>query len=343
MVKVKPMKEAMLYEKLSGGKVRCNLCNHRCVIKDGNYGICGVRQNRGNSLFSLVYDKIVATHIDPIEKKPLFHFYPGSGAYSIATIGCNFTCRHCQNADISQAPQEKREYIVGGTMRPDDIVKAAEKGGCRSIAYTYTEPTIFFELAYETAKIASGSGIKNIFVSNGFMTTEALEEISPYLDGINIDLKAFTEKFYKEICGGRLEPVLDTIKRAKNLGIWVEVTTLIIPTLNDDRDELRQIAEFIAAVDKDIPWHISQFYPTFRLTNLPRTPVETLHSAREIGIKAGLHYVYEGNVPGRGNESTYCYRCGALLIERWGYSIRENIIKDGHCSTCKSTIAGVGL
>jgi pyruvate formate lyase activating enzyme len=337
------MKEAMFYEKFSDSTVKCNLCNHRCVIKEGNYGICGVRQNKEGSLLSLVYDKIVATHVDPIEKKPLFHFHPGSRAYSIATVGCNFKCRHCQNADISQAPQEKKEYIVGTMMRPDDIVTAAREGGCKSIAYTYTEPTVFFELAYETARKASGSGIKNIFVSNGFMTTEALEEISPYLDGMNIDLKAFTEKFYREICGGRLEPVLDTIRRASQLGVWVEVTTLIIPTLNDTQSELRKIAEFIAAVDTDIPWHISQFYPTYRLTNLPRTPVETLHHAREIGREAGLHYVYEGNVPGRGNESTYCYRCGALVIERWGYSIMKNMVEDGQCPACKSAIAGVGL
>jgi len=337
------MKEAMLYEKLSDAKVQCNLCNHRCTIKDGNYGICGVRQNVDGSLFSLVYDRIVSSHIDPIEKKPLFQFYPGSRSYSIATVGCNFTCRHCQNADISQFPREKKGYIVGDTMGPEEIAREADSSGCKSIAYTYTEPTVFFELAYETAKIAQGRGIKNIFVTNGFMTPEALREISPYLDGMNIDLKAFTERFYKEICGARLEPVLDNIKLAKKLGIWVEVTTLIIPTLNDSQDELRQIAEFIRGVDQDIPWHISQFYPTYKMTALTRTPIETLHMAREIGVKAGLHNVYEGNVPGRGNENTYCYNCGTLLIERWGYSIGKNVIEDGRCPSCKSPIAGVGL
>jgi pyruvate formate lyase activating enzyme len=337
------MKEAMLYEKLSDNRVKCNLCNHRCTIKDGNYGICRVRQNIDGSLFSLVYDRVVASHIDPIEKKPLFQFYPGSRAYSIATVGCNFICKHCQNFDISQSPSEKKGYIIGEKMGPEEIVKEADSSGCKSIAYTYTEPTIFFELAYDTAKIAHYKGIKNIFVSNGFMTPEALREISPYLDGINIDLKAFTDKFYKEICGGRLEPVLENIKLAKEFGIWVEVTTLIIPTLNDSEDELRHIAEFIKDVDKDIPWHISQFYPTHKLTTLSRTPVETLHMAREIGINTGLHFVFEGNVPGRGNESTYCYKCGELLIERWGYSIIKNKIEDGHCPSCKSSIAGVGL
>ncbi|MBE9574229.1 MAG: AmmeMemoRadiSam system radical SAM enzyme [Proteobacteria bacterium] len=337
------MKEAMLYEKLSEGKVKCNLCNHRCTIKDGNYGICGVRQNVDGSLFSLVYDRIIASHIDPIEKKPLFQFYPGSKAYSIATVGCNFTCKHCQNSDISQLPREKKGYIVGEKMGPEQIVGEAHSSGCKSIAYTYTEPTIFFELAYETAQRAHDKGIKNIFVSNGYMTPEALEEISPYLDGINIDLKGFTEKFYKEICGGRLEPVLDNIKLAKRLGIWVEVTTLVIPTLNDSPDELKQIAEFLRDVDSNLPWHISQFYPTYQLTKLPRTPVDTLHMARQIGIEAGLHYVFEGNVPGRGNENTYCYQCGELLIERWGYSIVKNTIKDGHCPSCQEPVAGVGL
>jgi pyruvate formate lyase activating enzyme len=238
---------------------------------------------------------------------------------------------------------ERRGHIVGDRMGPEEIVRQADSSGCKSIAYTYTEPTIFFELAYETSKLAHKKGIKNIFVSNGFMTPEALKEISPYLDGINIDLKSFTEGFYKDICGGHLQPVLENIKLAKALGIWVEVTTLIIPTLNDSEDELQKIAGFIKEVDKAIPWHISQFYPTHKLTTLSRTPVDKLHMAREIGVKAGLYYVYEGNVPGRGNENTYCYGCGELLIERWGYSITKNKIADGHCPSCKSSIAGVGL
>jgi pyruvate formate lyase activating enzyme len=337
------MKEAMLYEKLSDGKVKCNLCNHRCTIKDGNYGICGVRQNTDGSLYTLVYDKIIASHIDPIEKKPLFQFYPGSTAYSIATVGCNFKCKHCQNADISQLPMERKGYVVGEKMGPEEMAEAARRSGCQSIAYTYTEPTVFFELAYETAQKAHDRGTKNIFVSNGYMSPEALKEISPYLDGINIDLKAFTEKFYKEICGARLAPVLETIRLAKDLGIWVEVTTLVIPTLNDSEDELRQIAGFLTDVDVTIPWHISQFYPTYQLTNLPRTPVETLHRAREIGLESGLRYVYEGNVPGRGNENTYCHGCGELLIERWGYSIQKNTIIEGQCPSCGSPVAGVGL
>jgi len=333
----------MLYEKLDDAEVRCHLCSHRCTIPQGSYGICGVRQNIDGTLFSLVYDKIIAANTDPIEKKPLFHFYPGSRAYSIATAGCNFTCLHCQNADISQLTRERKGYIVGDTVSPKEIVRNAQRSGCKSIAYTYTEPTIFFELSFDTGAIAHTKGIKNVYVSNGYMTPEALKELSPYLDGINIDLKAFTDKFYKEVCGGRLEPVLNTIKLAKELGIWVEVTTLVIPTLNDSEHELKQIAEFINGVDSDIPWHISQFYPTYKLTAQPRTPVETLHMAREIGVKTGLHYVFEGNVPGRGNENTYCPQCGEMLIERWGYSIGKNIIDNGRCPYCHASVAGAGL
>jgi pyruvate formate lyase activating enzyme len=279
--------------------------------------------------------------VDPIEKKPLFQFYPGSKAYSIATVGCNFICKHCQNSDISQSPREDKGQVLGRQMSPEKIVREAENSDCQSIAYTYTEPTIFFELAYDTAKLAQGRGINNVFVSNGFMTPEALKEISPFLDAINIDLKGFTNKFYKEVCGGRLEPVLENIQLANELGIWVEVTTLIIPTQNDSPEELKLIAEFIASTNKDIPWHITQFYPTYKMINLPRTPIEILHQAREIGLQAGLHYVYEGNVPGLGNENTYCYNCGNILIERWGYSIGKNMIKDGHCPFCQSPIAGL--
>ena len=337
------MKEAMFYKKLSDAKVRCDLCNHHCVIKDTDYGICGVRQNIGGKLFSLVYDRIVTTSIDPIEKKPLFQFYPGSGSFSIATVGCNFTCKHCQNYNISQLPREKKGSVPGNPIEPEKIVAEAMASKCKSISYTYTEPTIFFELAYETAILAQKKGMKNVFVSNGFMTPEALKEISPYLDGINIDLKAFTDGFYKDICGARLDPVLQNIRLAKELGIWVEVTTLIIPTLNDSKDELKKIADFIKSVGEDIPWHISQFYPTYKLDQLYRTPVETLHMARETGLRAGLHYVYEGNVPGKGDENTYCYSCGAQLIERMGFSIIKNIIEDGKCPTCNSPVAGVGL
>ncbi|RLG54961.1 MAG: AmmeMemoRadiSam system radical SAM enzyme, partial [Candidatus Hydrothermarchaeota archaeon] len=268
------MKEAMFYDKING-KVKCKLCRHSCVIPEGKRGICGVRQNRNGKLYSLVYGKLVAKNVDPIEKKPLYHFYPGSKAYSIATVGCNFSCKHCQNYEISQPARETGE-IFGRDFSPEEIVAEAKRYNCEVIAYTYTEPTVFYEYAYETAKLASKEGIKNIFVTNGYTSEEALKEISPYLDGANIDLKAFTDKFYREICGARLEPVLETIKLYKELGIWIEITTLVIPTLNDNEEELRKIAEFIKSLGDEIPWHVSAFHPDYKLMNLPRTPLETL-------------------------------------------------------------------
>jgi len=335
------LKEAMFYEKSEGKLVNCNLCSHRCrKIADSKRGICGVRENRDGKLYSLVYGKAVARSVDPIEKKPLFNFLPGSRSYSIATVGCNFRCEHCQNYDISQMPKE-RGTIVGEDVPPEEIVSAAKRNRCESIAYTYTEPTIFFEYAYDTAKLAKKEGIKNVFVTNGYITPKALKEISPYLDAANIDLKSFSDEFYRKICGARLQPVLDSIRLYKGLGIWIEITTLIIPSLNDSEEELRKIAEFISEVGEDTPWHISQFYPTYKLIDLPRTPVATLRKAREIGLEAGLKYVYEGNVPGEDGESTYCPNCGKLLIHRFGYHIKENKIKNSKCTYCGAEIDGL--
>ena len=335
------MKEAMFYEKLEDKLVNCDLCSHRCRrIADSKRGICGVRENRDGKLYSLVYGKAVARNIDPIEKKPLFNFLPGSRSYSIATVGCNFRCENCQNYDISQMPKE-RGIIVGQDVSPEEIVSAAKRNNCESIAYTYTEPTIFFEYAYDTAKHAKKEGIKNVFVTNGYITPEALKEISPYLDAANIDLKSFSDEFYRKRCGARLKPVLDSIRLYKSLGIWTEITTLIIPTLNDSEEELRKIAEFIGEVGEDTPWHISQFYPTYKLIDLPRTPVATLRKAREIGLEVGLKYVYEGNVPGEDGENTYCPNCGKLLIHRFGYHIKENKIKNSACTYCGAKIDGI--
>lgn len=336
-----PMKEAMLYNKAEGGYVDCFLCSHHCHIADGKRGICGVRENRGGTLYTLVYDKVVSMNIDPIEKKPLFHFLPGSSSFSIASVGCNFRCMHCQNYGISQYPKEHRD-IPGEAVSPEEIVKSAIRTGCRSIAYTYTEPTIFFELAYDTARIAKEKGIKNVFVSNGFNTPESTRLIAPYLDGNNIDLKG-DDNFYRKVCGGRLQPVLDTIRLMKELGVWVEITTLIIPTYNDSEEFLRWTAEFIKSVDPAMPWHVTQFYPTYKLTDQPRTPVNILRKAREIGLEVGLKYVYEGNVPGEGGENTYCPSCGELLIERYGFSIVDVKIKDSKCSKCGHSIEGVGM
>ncbi len=336
------MKEAMLYEGLKDKKVRCKLCSHRCLIGEGKRGICRVRENRDGRLYSLVYGKVVAKHNDPIEKKPLYHFYPKSLSFSICTVGCNFRCLFCQNADISQMPRDQ-EKILGWPATPEDIVNEAIGQGATSISYTYTEPTIFFEFAYDVARLAVKKGLKNVFVSNGFMSQEAIETIRPYLHAANIDLKSFRDKYYKEICGARLKPVLDTITNMVKMGIWVELTTLLVPTLNDSEEELRDIAQWIYGLNPDIPWHISRFYPTYLLTNLPPTPISSIHKAREIGLKAGLRYVYSGNIPGDEGENTYCPNCGTLLIERYGYHIPQYNIRDGHCPNCGTKIPGVGL
>lgn len=336
------MKEAYLYEKKDKERVRCFLCSHHCLILDGKKGICGVRENRGGSLFTLVYDKVIARHVDPIEKKPLFHFLPGTNAFSIATVGCNFKCRFCQNADISQMPNDQ-DQIWGDHVTPSMIVDGALSSRSATIAYTYTEPTIYYELARDTARQAVSKGIRNVFVSNGYMTEDCLKDIHPDLHGANIDLKSFDEKFYKEQCGAKLGPVLKTLETMEKMGVWLEVTTLLIPGLNDSERELRRLAKFLAELDPDIPWHISRFHPTYRLTNVPPTPPESIHRANEIGYEAGLKYVYAGNVPGDNGEKTYCHGCGDLLIDRFGFSVKKNRLVDGHCPKCQEVIPGVWI
>lgn len=336
------MKEALFYERKSGNRVQCHLCRFHCLIADGERGICSVRENRGGTLYSLVYGRLCAENIDPIEKKPLFHVMPGSRSFSIATVGCNFRCRHCQNYAISQV--DRNEPIRGREQTPQGIVQQALDNECRSISYTYTEPTIYYEYAYDTARLAREAGLKNIFVTNGYISKEALATIAPYLDAANIDLKGFSEGFYRDIIHARLSEVLDSIIEYHKLGIWLELTTLIIPGLNDSESELRGIAEFIASnLGIDTPWHVSQFYPTYTLTDRPRTPVATLRKAREIGLAAGLRYVYEGNVPGNGGENTCCPSCSTLLIKRYGYIIESNRICNNACPDCGAAIAGVGL
>jgi len=333
------MKEAMFYQKLNDTTVKCNLCSHRCRIVESKRGICGVRENRNGILYTLVYGKAVSRAIDPIEKKPLFHFLPGSSAYSVATVGCNFRCKNCQNWETSQSPK-LQGTIIGEDVSPEEILEAAKRMNCKSIAYTYTEPVIFMEYAYDTAKLAVKNGINNVFVTNGYITKEALKEIAPYLHAANIDLKSFSDEFYRKNCGARLEPVLETIKLHKKLGIWIEITTLIIPKLNDSEENLRKIAEFIKNVGNEIPWHISAFYPAYQLIDLPPTPIETLRKGREIGRKVGLKYVYLGNIAGEG-ENTYCFNCGKILIERYGHQVKKNEIKDSHCPNCNSIVDGI--
>jgi pyruvate formate lyase activating enzyme len=335
------MQEARFYDKIEDEKVKCYLCAHGCVIDPRKRGICMVRENRDGTLYSLVYGKVISQNVDPIEKKPLFHFLPGSTSYSIATVGCNFQCEHCQNFEISQFPRYEKRDIPGQEVAPAQIVAGAKNRGCASISYTYTEPTIFGEYAYDTAMLAKEAGIRNVFVSNGFMSEKSAKILGQVLDADNIDLKSFSESFYRKVCKARLQPILDTIKQMKELGVWLEVTTLIIPGLNDSDQELKDLAGFIKSVGADIPWHVSAFYPTYKMLDRPRTPVETLRRARQIGLEAGLRYVYTGNIPGEDGEKTFCYACGAVVIDRLGYTIRRNFLKDGTCAQCGATIDGV--
>ena len=333
------MKEALFYHQGTNQEVSCSLCCHRCTIPAGMVGICGVRENREGILYSLVYGRSISEAVDPIEKKPLFHFYPGSRSFSIATVGCNFRCLHCQNSSISQMPRDQKR-IAGEELPPPTIVSLAREYNCKSISYTYTEPTIYLEYAYDTSRLARDVSLANVFVTNGYTTPEALTAIGPYLDAANIDLKSFSETFYRTVCGAHLQPVLDTITLYHRLGIWIEITTLIIPTRNDSDDELREIARFIKSLDERIPWHITAFHPTYRLTDQKRTPVRALIRAREIGLSEGLRYVYQGNVPGEEGENTFCYNCKKLLIQRLGFTVTENRIQDGTCPHCKAPIDG---
>jgi pyruvate formate lyase activating enzyme len=359
------MKEAMFYEPLTQGRVLCTLCALACKIASGRRGACGVRVNVGDKLYTLVDDRVIAREVDPIEKKPLFHFFPGSRSYSIATVGCNFRCLHCQNYEISQHPkaklppvrelggehregrylalQELQARIPGERVTPEQIVRTAQRRGCHSIAYTYTEPTIFFELAYDTARCAAAAGLRNVFVTNGYITADALRLIAPYLDAANIDLKSYDDHAHRRMTGAPLQPVLDSIRTYHQLGIWIEVTTLVIPGHNDSDAELRHIAEFICGVSPAIPWHVTRFSPAYRLLDRPPTPVDSLRRARAIGHATGLQYVYDGNVPGTGGEDTYCHACGRRVIERFANTVVTNSIRDGRCPQCGTAIPGVGL
>ncbi|MGD2278724.1 MAG: AmmeMemoRadiSam system radical SAM enzyme [Candidatus Omnitrophota bacterium] len=333
-------KEAMLWEKLEENKVHCYLCAHHCRISEGNFGFCGMRKNIGGELFTFAYGNVIASHVDPIEKKPLYHFLPGTYAFSIATIGCNFHCPFCQNWQISQVSERDGGGMEGYELKPEEVIREALRNDCRSISYTYTEPTIFFEYAYDTAKIAKEKGLYNTFVTNGYMTKEAIEAIKPYLDAANVDLKFFRDETYKKICKGSLQPVLDSIRNMKKAGIWVEVTTLVIPGENDSDQELGDIAKFISETGKEIPWHITRFHPDYQYTDSYSTPSETLERAMEIGKKEGLKYVYLGNVLTRGE--TLCPECKTLLVERAGFAAAVfRGLKKGKCSKCGTAIEGV--
>ncbi len=335
------MKEAMFYQQAQGDEVVCGLCSHHCHIKKGKRGLCGVRENLGGKLYSLVYGRLIAEHVDPIEKKPLFHFLPGSRAYSISTVGCNFRCLHCQNYDISQYPHSHNGEISGNNRSPESVVEGAVRRDCASLCYTYVEPTIFYEFAYDCSILAHQRQVKNVFVSNGYMSPEVTRHLATVLDGINIDIKGFTDDFYKKVCKARLQPVLDNVQLMHELGVWVEVTTLIIPGLNDSKEELRDIAGFIKDISPAIPWHVTAFYPTYKMLDREPTPAATLRIAREIGLEEGLRFVYEGNIPGEGGENSYCPACGEELVNRFGFSIRSNNLRKGCCAQCGESIEGV--
>jgi pyruvate formate lyase activating enzyme len=336
------LKEALLYKKSGDSKVSCFLCSHHCLIADGKFGICNVRENSGGTLYTHAYGKLVAQNIDPIEKKPLYHFFPGSTSFSIAAAGCNFQCGFCQNWQISQIKEAKALGLRSEEVKPAEVVAHAKRSESKSISYTYTEPTIFFEYAFDIGQLAKSEGLFNVFVTNGYMTEEMIRMAEPWLDAANIDLKSFNDGYYRKLCKGSLAPVLKSIETMKKLNIWVEVTTLVVPGQNDSEEELGKIAGFLAGIDPSIPWHISRFYPQYRMDNLESTPMKTLNRAYEIGKEAGLLYVYLGNVSGKGS-NTHCHQCNQLLIERLGYTIPEYRVREGKCPDCQTPVAGVGL
>ncbi len=339
------MKKAKYFKKLKNGKVKCQACNWYCEIEQGNTGICGVRQNIDGGLFLLVYGKSVAVHTDPVEKKPLYHFLPETDVFSIGTIGCNFKCGFCQNWDISQMSRKIKKELtkegkaddlgvkissLGYDLPPGKIVEYCLENDIPSIAYTYNEPTIYLEYAIDTAELAQKEGIKNILVTNGYMTKETYSDIAEYIDAANIDLKSFSEKFYQKHCKAKLAPVLETIKELHKRGVWLELTTLVIPGENDSEKELKKIAEFISGVSNDIPWHVSRFHPDYEMMDKGITPDKSIESAVVIGKDEGLKYVYPGNVGLLGIAEISCPKCGGNLDR-----------KLGKCPNCDEEIAGI--
>jgi len=344
------MKQAVLYKKLKSSAVQCTACQHYCTMKRDEFGKCGVRRNEDGELKLLTYGRPSAVNIDPIEKKPLYHFLPGTAIFSLGTAGCNFTCGFCQNWDLSQTVKgaaQKGEPAVselpgGDIVTPEDAVAYVKKNGIPSIAYTYNEPTIFIEYAHDIGVLARAEGIRNVFVSNGFMTKEARVLLADMLDAINIDLKSYSDVFYKKNCGARLDPVLENIRELKKAGVWVEVTTLLVPEENDSDEELRAIARFLKGVDQEIPWHISRFHPDYRMADRSATAEKDLLRAYGIGKKEGLQHVYIGNLPSAGYESTVCPSCGAVAVERSGFEV-NNKTANGICRKCNYQLKGIWI
>ncbi|MFV0423237.1 AmmeMemoRadiSam system radical SAM enzyme [Oleidesulfovibrio sp.] len=333
------MRPAILWKSRPDNHVQCVLCAHFCNIADGETGKCHVRMNWQGELYTLVADTIAALNIDPVEKKPLFHFLPGTETLSFGTQGCNFSCLFCQNFQLSQ-PLPDSGFVLGTTVSPEELIRHALRAGTKSISYTYSEPTIFAELASQTAEQACEHGLKNILVSNAFQSPQALSLLKEIIHAANFDLKSFSDAFYQNICGARLKPVLNTIKKARKFGWWIEITTLLIPGYNDSKSELEAIANFIHdELGKDVPWHVSRFHPTFKLLKAPPTPISSIERALEAGSKYGVRYVYSGNIPGHKAENTYCYKCGQLLVSRIGFTTTYN--GDGTCPACAVRHAGV--
>ncbi|HQP91859.1 MAG TPA: AmmeMemoRadiSam system radical SAM enzyme [Candidatus Omnitrophota bacterium] len=331
--------EASYYIKLDGNVVNCQLCPRRCVIPDGKRGFCRVRENQGGVLYSLVYGKPCSMHVDPIEKKPLFHVLPGARAFSIATVGCNLKCKFCQNWQISQASPED---VAGMGMSPEEVIRKAKEEGSPVIAYTYTEPTVFYEYMFDTAKLARAAGIKNVMHSAGFINEEPLRKLCPYLDAVNIDLKGFNNRFYSEMTLGNLDDVLRTLKILKDEGVWIEITNLILPGLNDDPVEIKKMCLWIKEnLGEETPIHFTRFMPQYKLMYLSPTSVETLEKARRIANECGLKYVYLGNIAHTDAENTYCPKCGKLIIARAGYIITAINVVEGRCKFCEEKIEGV--
>jgi len=331
--------EAMFWEKLSDSKVKCVLCPRECEVADVERGYCGVRENRGGEYQTLVYGALCSANVDPIEKKPLFHYLPSTTAFSIATAGCNIECKFCQNWQISQFRPEQVNSVL---VQPDRLVAACRSRNSPTIAYTYSEPVIFYEYMHDTAAIARKNGVGSVMISNGYIQEKPLRQLCSHLTGVKIDFKAFTEKFYSEWCMGELKPVLDTLEILKDIGIWFELVILIVPTLNDSPDEIKQMSEWVVShLGPDVPMHFTRFHPTYRVTNLPRTPVSTLERSRKVALDAGVRYVYAGNVPMHPSENTFCHECRNELIRRTGFRVQFNRIDDGKCPKCQTPIPGV--
>ncbi len=333
------LKPAKMWKKLEGGAVRCELCPNGCVLDDGDRGICRVRKNIKGGLYTLVYSRIAAAHVDPIEKKPLFHFLPGSTAYSVATAGCNISCQFCQNWQLSQADPEDLE---AERIDPAELSRRARSGGSKVIAFTYNEPTVQFEYILDSAAEARRRGVRSVIISNGYIKPDAGRMLARSLDGIKIDLKAFTENFYSSICGGRLKPVLENLVSVHATGKWLEIVVLVIPTLNDSAAEIKKMTAWVRKnLSPDVPMHFTRFHAMYRLQNLPPTPVSTLERCRIIAKNEGIRYPYVGNVDGHRWENTYCHSCGKMIIRRSGFYHVENGIRDGACPFCKTRIPGV--